>query len=115
MAGALLHSLPLWVECPIDAFRRGCTVQFGMNVVAALARAFFLFDDQRMRFCKSVPAYSRNLPGNLHIRFVRLDAELMVGDFAADNCLGKLADHGELIAEVPVDGLKPLGKLDPGV
>jgi hypothetical protein len=97
---------------PLDALLLGCAIELGMNVIAALARVLLLFDHQRVSLRIGILADSRDLPGDLHIRLVRPNAELMVGDFAAHNRLGELPDHGELIAEVGVERLKPLRQLD---
>ncbi|HUE01031.1 MAG TPA: hypothetical protein VMR62_15775 [Bryobacteraceae bacterium] len=68
---------------------------------ASLSCIFFIICGRR--------SHSRDLPGNLHIRLVRGDLELMAGDLAAHYRPGKLADHGKLIAKVGIDGLKPPG------
>src|SRR5580704_6311053 len=86
-------------------------VQLGMGVEAAQTSFFLFLDHQRMRLGISVLADARDLPRNLHIRFIRLNAKLMAGDFAAYNRLRELPDDGELIAEVRVEHFKPVGQV----
>lgn len=56
-----------------------------------------------------------HLPGNLHIWLVRLNVELVVGDFTGNDGLSELADHGQLVAEVTIQSFEPLGQRYDGI
>ena len=83
----------------------------GILIAAAFLLGFASLHDQRMRLGISVMTYAGYLPGDLHPRSATRDAELVVGDFPGDvQVRGRGADGRELIAEVGVEGLKPLGQ-----
>jgi hypothetical protein len=60
-------------------------------------------------------AECRYLPRDFHVRLVRLDRESLLGNLASHDGSRELADHGELIAEITVQRLKPIGELNHGI
>jgi hypothetical protein len=93
---------------PIDALLLRCAIQFGVKIVTPLARVFLHFYRDPVRIGPGILADAGDLPGNLHVRLVRPDAELMVGHLAAHDGLGELSDHRELVAEVAVESFEPV-------
>jgi len=79
------------------ASRRGCLVanpcarrrsdNLGIEVAAAIGWSFFDLDRNSVRVGEGILANAGHLPGDFHIRFVRLDAELVVGNFAGHDGL----------------------------
>jgi len=63
-------------------------------------RSFFLFDCDPVSNRPWISAYSGHLPGDFDLRLISFDRELVVSDFVRHNCLGKLADHGQLEAKI---------------
>src|SRR5215467_16391014 len=95
---------------PCDCLLLGSSVEFGMEIEATLAGILLFFDDERMGLGEGILADSGNLPGNVDVRLSGLDGELVVGNPPADDGLSELPKHGELIAEIGVDGLEPVGE-----
>ena len=86
-----------------------------MNVETTHPGFLLLFDHQRVRLGKTVLAHARHLPRNLYIGNTGADGELVVGDFAAYDGLGKLANHRQLISEVGVEDFKPVWQVHRGL
>src|ERR1700722_8374899 len=86
------------------------TEEVGMNVVAFLHAALLDFDRDAMSLSACVLTNPRYLPGNHDIPLVGADGELAIRDWRSDHCLGKLTYGGELIAEVAIQSLKPIGE-----
>src|SRR5579863_563555 len=86
-----------------------------MEVGTALLPRLQLFDRNAMGIGPSVLPDAGHLPGNLHVGFVRLDAESAVGYLTGHDGLRELADYGELIAEIAVQGFKPIRQRNYGI
>jgi hypothetical protein len=82
--------------------------------VTLVPRRFFHLHLDAMRVGPGVLTDAGYLPGNFDPFLVGLDREAAVGDFRCDDGLRKLADHGELIAEIRVKSLEPRGHADDG-
>src|SRR5580692_3615191 len=94
-----------------DARRLRCSDQFGSQVVAAVGTlvSFYL---HWMRLFPGVVSHSRHLPGNLAAGFASRDLEVPSGNFLGNvKVSSRGANRGELITEVFVDDLEPIGKL----
>src|SRR5579872_2348343 len=89
-----------------------CSVQFWVQVEAALPRCFVLLDGNAMSVGPGVLTNSGDLPGNLNIRFISHDSKLVVGDLLGDDRLRELTYYGELIPEVAVEDFKPVRQCD---
>jgi hypothetical protein len=91
-------------------------VEFGKDIVAALAGVFFLFDDHRVGLGIGILTDARDLPGDFDIGRVGSNRELMAADFASGDGLRELPDHREWVAKVSIKvsikGLEPLRQLD---
>ena len=75
---------------PGDSLLCGYTVEFGMQIEAALASILVLLDRQRMGLGKSVLADAADLPRDVHVRPVCLDSESVVRNPAAHDSLREL-------------------------
>jgi len=96
------------MACQLDLLFDWRSVELGMNVLAAQLFIPFLLDHERVRFGVSILAHAGNLPGNFHVGHTGFDLELVVFDLARYDGLRELSDHGQLIAEVGVESLKPV-------
>ena len=83
--------------------------QLRMQIVALVGFVFVHFQGNAVRVGPRVLANAGDLSGNLDTRFVRLDREGVVTNFRCDDGLGKLTNDRQLIAEVAVQGLEPVG------
>src|SRR3984957_20363859 len=101
----LPHQLGMARPFDLLFFRRA--VEFGADVVGALASDFLLFDDQWVSFGVGVLTNSGNLPGNLHVRRTGANGELVAFDFAGYDGLGELTDHGQLVTKIGIEGFDP--------
>ena len=79
---------------PFQLLLGRCAVEFGMKVVTALANALGLFDDQGMGLGEGILANACDLPGDFDVRQIGSNCELMAADFASDDGLRELAEHG---------------------
>src|SRR5262249_9650717 len=59
---------------------------------------------------RGVRAHASNQPRHFYIWGVGPDCEVIVLDLAGYNSLGELSQDGELISEVAVDCLEPIGQ-----
>src|SRR5450755_5093347 len=100
---------------PGDAFLGRSTEQLRMQVKALLPLRFPLLDWNAMGVGPCVLPDAGHLPGNLHVRFVGLDGELSIGDLIRDDGLCECADYGELVSEVAIQNLEPVGHSHHGV
>jgi hypothetical protein len=81
--------------------------------VAALGRWLFFLDDERMRLRERITTRARNLPADLLTRVSPGDREAALGDpLGHVKVRRRGSQRSQLVAEVFIDGLKPLGKLD---
>src|SRR5580704_5127447 len=106
----LLHLLR--AACPLHAGFFGGTVEFRMEVVASIQVRFDGLDIDAVRIGPGVLANAGHLPGNFDVRFVGVNDESIVGDLTRDDRLRELADHGQLVAEVAIEGLEITGQLN---
>src|SRR5208282_1756817 len=104
-----------WITCPQDTLFFRCAVQLRMEIGTALNLRLLLFDGNAMSIGPGILADAGHLPGNLHVGFVRLDTESTVSYLTGHDCLCELADDGELIAEIAVQGFKPLWQGNYGI
>ena len=88
-----------------------CTEEFGVEVVALLLMWLVFFHLDAVCVGVGIVANARNLPGNFHLWLISANAELVVADLGGHDGLGEPADHGELIAEIAVEGFKILATL----
>src|SRR5579863_4352309 len=103
----LLHQLRM--AGPLDLLLLRRAIEFRMNVETTQLGFFFLFDYERMRLGIGILTHARDLPGNFYIRNAGADKELVIFNLASNDGLRELADHGQLIAEVAVFALEPVG------
>src|SRR5262245_7666469 len=61
-----------------------------------------------MRVGPGILAYSGHLPRNLDAGRAGPDSEAVIADLCGNNGLRKLADDGELVAEVAIECLEPI-------
>src|SRR5271165_1035558 len=92
--------------------RGGRSDGFGIEVAAAIGRSLFDLDRNPVGVGEAILANAGHLPGDFHIRFVRLDAELVVRNLASHDGLRELADYGQLIPEIAVERLEPIRQRD---
>lgn len=85
---------------PLDVLLFGLVVDFGIEVVAALAFGLLLLDGDAVALGSRVTADAGHLPGDFHIRRAGPDGEAVAFDLLGDHRLGERADDGQLIAEV---------------
>src|SRR3984957_5453224 len=83
-----------------------------MDVLALVRLRFVHFHLDAMRIGPGVLTDASILPVNFDSRLAGLDGEASVDDFRRDDGLRKLADHGELIAEIGIQSLEPRGHAD---
>src|SRR5579863_1693916 len=69
----LLHSF--WITRPQNTFFFWRAVKLRMEIETAFKLGLLLFDGNAMGIGPSVLPDAGHLPGNLHVGFVRLDAE----------------------------------------
>jgi hypothetical protein len=108
----LLRSLRAGVMHFRDVWFPRMPEQFWMDIVALVSRRLVYFHLDAVGVGPGVLADAGYLPGNLDVRLAGLDDEAAIGDFRRDDSLRKLADDGELIAEIRVEGFKPGGHCD---
>jgi len=94
------------------ARRFRCSDEFGVQVVAAVSGSLFGLDRNVVRVGERILANAGHLPGNLHVRFVRLDDEAMIRNLVRHDRLRELSDHCELITEIAIECLEPFGQLN---
>src|SRR5579863_1002428 len=95
-----------------DARRFGRSNEFWIQVVAAIGRSLLDFNLNPVCVGVGVLSRPRYLPRDLHVRLVSANAELIAADLRGHNGLRELADHGQLITEIPVEGLEPIRQRD---
>src|ERR1035441_927233 len=111
-----LHALHHFgMASPRNACLFRCAVEFGMNIVTTFAGVLWFFHGNTVRVGPRVLANAGYLPGDFYGGFVRLYAELMVGDLTRHNSLSKLPDHGELITKIAIQGFEPLRQRNDGI
>src|SRR5579872_2628513 len=103
----LRNLLSLRVVSRSDRFIMRRAKELGMQVQAAIPRCFRLLDGNPVSVRPRILANARDLPRDLNVGFVGLNAELVIGYFGGHDRLGKLADNRQLIAEVAVESLEP--------
>src|SRR5579864_1653946 len=98
-----------------DALLRTETKDVGMQVATSLGPRFFYFDGSAVRIGPSIMTDAGHLPGDLGTGLPACNAKAVAGDLFRDVQIGaRSADRGQLIAEVPVQGLEIAGEFDPG-
>jgi hypothetical protein len=93
-----------------NALRSGLPEHFGMQVITLLhARLVFL---RRDAICIriGVVANASHLPRDLYVWFARPNDKTVAGDLFRHNRLGKLADHGQLVAEPRIECFEIVGE-----
>lgn len=88
------------------------SVELWVKVTPLVFSGFFLFYSNSVGRRPSVSSYPCYLPGHFHLRLVGLDREAVVDNFLRDNCLRKLANHGQLISKILIEGLKVMRQCD---
>src|SRR5450432_1909748 len=86
-----------------------------MEVRTALLLRLELLDWNAVSVGPCVLPDAGDLPGNFHVRLVSLDAEASIRHFSCDNGLRECTDDGELVAEIPVQSLEPVGHGHDGI
>ncbi len=86
-----------------------------MEIETAFKLRLLLFDGNAMGIGPGVLTDAGHLPGNLHVGFVRLDTESTVSNLTGHDGLRELADDSELIAEIAVQGFKPIRQMNYGI
>ncbi|SRR5229473_1065084 len=92
-----------------DALLQRRAEQFGVQVESSLALGLQHLHLNAMRIGPCVLSNASHLPGDFHVGFLSPDGELVVRDLAGYDGLRELADDGELIAKITIQGLKPFG------
>ena len=87
-------------------------LRFWAEIYAALNLSLLLFYFERTLEHKHVRADAGHLPGYFYLCRVGLYRKAIVANLTGDNCLSEPAYDSELIAEIAVDRLKPLGQRD---
>src|SRR5580700_12011142 len=80
-----------------------------MEKVALVPRSLVHLHLDAMSIGPRVLTDTGHLPGNLDVRLVGLDGKAAIRDFRTNDRSRKLADDGELIAEVRIESFKPRG------
>ena len=88
--------------------------EFRMDIVTLILGRLVHFHLDAMGVGPSILTDAGHLPGDFHSRLTGLDGEAAIGYFRRDPGLGGLANRGELIAEVRVEGFEPRGHGDDG-
>src|SRR5580692_8430975 len=104
---AMAHNLlaSRWDRFVANPCRSGLPDGFWIQVATAIGRSLFDLDRNPVRIGECILADTSDLPRDFHIRFVRLDAELVVRNLPSHNGLRELSDHGELVAKITIEGL----------
>src|SRR5262249_54734724 len=95
---------------PLDAALFGLAVRVGIQVISALSFRFCFFNVERELARRPVRAHSRHLPAYFYIRSAGVDHKTVAFDLSGDDGLSESADDCELIAEVAVQRLEPVGQ-----
>jgi hypothetical protein len=95
-----------------DARRFRGSDECRIEIMTAIDRGLFRLNWNPVRVGECILTNAGHLPGNLHIRFVSPDDELMIRDLACDDRLRELSEHCKLIAEIAIECLEPFGQLD---
>src|SRR5262249_6710127 len=111
----LTESHQLTVTRPVDTALFRLTECIRVEVVAVLRFRLVLFYRYAILVGPAVLTNTSNLPRDLDVCRAGLDNKTIVLDLLRDDRLSKLAYDGELIAEVSVQCLEPIGKRDDGV
>jgi hypothetical protein len=104
----------LWIPRPEHAFLFRCAEQFGIQIRSTFLRRFLLLDRNAVSVGPRVLPDAGDLPRDLHVRFVTLDGEPVIGHLAGHDGLRELSHNCELIPEIAVEGFEPLGQGNDG-
>src|ERR1700722_299185 len=112
-----LHLAPQTrMMCLKHVFFRWSAIQLGVKVETTLPRFLLRLDLQWMRFGIGVLAYTADLPRDFRSRCSSGDLEMVIRDFLRDVKAGtRRSDRRQLIPEIAVDGLEPIGHLHIGL
>src|SRR5579871_154836 len=102
--------------CVIHVALMRSAIEFGIDVVSAVARGLCDLDGHGMRLLPGILANARYLPGNLEACCTTGDAEGVVLNFLRDMQGGSRgSDRRQLITEVAVQRLEPAREMDRGL
>src|SRR5262245_18673685 len=92
----------------------GLAEEFGVKVSATFSRRLVFFNLNAVGFGVGVLANAGHLPGHFRVRAAGTNLKAIVPDLARDLRLHEVTtvsriDHRELVAEVVVEGPKPVG------
>src|SRR6185295_13407002 len=112
LPGSLTEELACLVQdLAQEAGLGGFAVLLGMPVAATLGGRLALLYDERMGLGPSVLADAGDLPTHPEAWRAAADGELVVLHLAGDVQVGgRAADRRQLVAEIGIEGLEPLGK-----
>ncbi len=75
-----------------------------MEIHPAFVSWFVLFHQNTVHIREGVFPNTSHLPGDPDLRLVRFDRELVVPNLLCHNRLRELANYGQLVAEILVEG-----------
>jgi hypothetical protein len=96
----------------LNVLGSGLAEDFGMQVVTLFGRWLVFFCRNPVGIGVSVVTDASHLPRNSYGRFARPNYKAVIGNLLRNNRLGKLAHHGQPVAEITVECFEIVGEND---